>query len=78
MPNHASASWNCVFIGNNAEVTNREVKRFIEASMGENFGSIILMDYPNRNGDQLIASIISLNHNSGKKLLPKALKYGPR
>lgn len=65
--NHASASWNGAFIGNNAEVVNREVKSFIEASLGENFGSIILMAYPNRNGGEVITSIISFNHSSGKK-----------
>lgn len=67
--NFASANYEGFWIGNNAEVANRALKdRFNEltqqAASGSQilaFGSIIPMDYPNRQGDQVITSILRFN-----------------
>lgn len=65
--NFASAQWKGMYIGNSAEVANAAVTQYFhEINSGykgqpRRFGSTILMDYPNRQGDQVINSLLNFN-----------------
>lgn len=67
--NFASANWNGLYIGNSAEVANRAVNDYFRNAINAHyagntayaFGSIIPMDYPNRQGDTVIPTIIEYN-----------------
>lgn len=67
--NFASANWQGLYIGNSAEVSNGAVNNYFRdlvnrKNNGEDikaFGSIIPMDYPNRQGDYVISSILDFN-----------------
>lgn len=66
--NFASAQWNGMYIGNSAEVANAAVNEYfgqINKMPGgqppRRFGSAILMDYPNRQGDKVINSLLNFN-----------------
>lgn len=66
--NFASAQWKGLYIGNNAEVANAGVTEYFrQLNQGEGglpparFGSTILMDYPDRQGDKVINSLLNFN-----------------
>lgn len=70
--NFASANWQGLYIGNSAEVSNAAVNNYFRdlvnrKANGEDikaFGSIIPMDYPNRQGDYVISSILDFNFSA--------------
>jgi YVTN family beta-propeller protein len=69
--NFASANWNGMYIGNSAEVSNAAVRDYFNALMMtakdgsvHRFGSIVVMDYPNRHGNGVIPAMLNYNRLS--------------
>lgn len=67
--NFASANWQGMYIGNSAEVVNANIKNYFyilnyqifNGAAINSFGSIIPMDYPNRQGDEPINAMLIFN-----------------